>query len=136
MITGINHITLAVWDVGRSFDFYTRVLGLQPVMNSLDAAYLTAGDLWIALVRDDRVRSGPLPEYTHLAFSVPPDDFARVQSELESAGVEKWQENRTEGDSFYFLDPDGHKLEVHGSDLETRVRTLKRMTGGEREWFV
>ena len=32
MITGINHLTLAVRDLERSFDFYTRVVGLQPVV--------------------------------------------------------------------------------------------------------
>ena len=39
--------------------------------------------------------------------------------------MECWQENRSPGDSFYFLDPNGHKLEIHVSDLDARVKTLK-----------
>jgi len=34
-----------------------------------------------------------------------------------ASGAEVWQENGTEGDSLYCLDPDGHKLETHASDL-------------------
>jgi hypothetical protein len=36
-----------------------------------------------------------------------------------------WQENRSHGKSFYFLDPDGHKLEIHASDLRSRLEDLK-----------
>jgi hypothetical protein len=40
-------------------------------------------------------------------------------------GVMEFQENRTEGASLYFLDPDGHKLEVHVGDLESRLRAAR-----------
>lgn len=44
MITGINHLTLAVRDLERSFDFYTRVMGLQPVVKWSQGA-IHSGDL-------------------------------------------------------------------------------------------
>jgi hypothetical protein len=33
----------------------------------------------------------------------------------------EWKSNRSEGDSFYFLDPDGHQLEAHVGSLESRL---------------
>jgi catechol 2,3-dioxygenase-like lactoylglutathione lyase family enzyme len=88
-----------------------------------------AGDLWLALVVDETVRKRPLPEYTHIAFSVAPADFARMSQQIMQASIPLWQQNQTEGDSLYFLDPDGHKLEIHASDLETRLKTAR-----ERPW--
>jgi len=41
------------------------------------------------------------------------------------APVAFWQRNHSEGDSLYFLDPDGHKLEIHASDLNARIRSLR-----------
>lgn len=40
---------------------------------------------------------------------------------LLEAGASIWRENETEGASLYFLDPDGPKLELHVSDLTSRL---------------
>ena len=58
-----------------------------------------------------------------------PESFAGVEARLLTAGVCKWKDNTTEGDSFYFLDPDGHKLEIHSTDLHARVRSAKKVMG-------
>lgn len=34
MVSGINHLTLAVRDLERSFAFYTRVVGLEPIVST------------------------------------------------------------------------------------------------------
>ena len=70
MVEGINHATLAVGDLERSFAFYTEVLDLRAVARWDGGAYSTAGGDWVALILDRNVREGPLPEYTHLAFSI------------------------------------------------------------------
>jgi catechol 2,3-dioxygenase-like lactoylglutathione lyase family enzyme len=125
MITGINHITLAIADVERSFTFYTGTLGFQPIAKWPTGAYVLAGDTWIALVADPHVRQAALPEYTHIAFSISAQDFGALGERIRASGASIWQENWTEGDSLYFLDPDGHKLEIHASDLAARIAAAK-----------
>ena len=136
MITGINHITLSVKDVEESFVFYTEVLGCRPVARWPGGAYLLAGDVWIALVVDGDVREDVLPEYTHIAFTVSPGDFETLSARIKQSEVEVWQDNRSEGASLYFVDPNGHRLEIHASDLETRIKTAKEHPWEGLEFFV
>ena len=121
MVEGINHVTLAVRDLERSFTFYTEVLGLRAAARWDRGAYLRAGNNWLALILDPNVRKGPLPEYTHLAFSVSDSSFEEMGERVAEAGAEIWQDNPTPGQSLYFLGPDGHKLEIHASDLSHRI---------------
>ena len=60
--------------------------------------------------------------YIHDAFSISAGDFPLLVERLRSQDVASWQENRSEGDSFCFLDPDGHRLELHVGDLASRLR--------------
>jgi catechol 2,3-dioxygenase-like lactoylglutathione lyase family enzyme len=62
MLTGLNHLTLAVRDLERSLVFYRNTLGNL---------------------------------------------------------------NRSEGDSLYFLDPDGHQLEAHVGGLASRLAACR-----------
>jgi len=119
-ITGLNHLTLAVSDLDRSVAFYSALLGFAIRLRGPSSAYLEAGTLWLALVVDPAVRSGPLPEYSHVAFSVEPVELRDLADRLNVAGVTRWQEAE-HADSFYFLDPDGHKLELHAGDLKGRL---------------
>ena len=63
MISGLNHLTLTVSDLDKSFDFYVDVLGFKP--------------------------------------------------------EGRWDKGA------YFLDPDGHKLELHSGDLSTRLEAVR-----------
>jgi catechol 2,3-dioxygenase-like lactoylglutathione lyase family enzyme len=120
-ITGLNHVTLAVCDLDRSVTFYAKLLGFSIRMRSPSSAYLQAGTLWLALVLDPAVRHGPLPEYSHVAFSVPRSALPLLAGRLRHAGVSSWHESER-SDSFYFVDPDGHKLELHAGNLRSRLR--------------
>ncbi|MBN1937219.1 MAG: VOC family protein [Anaerolineae bacterium] len=135
-ICGINHITLSIKDVKTSFGFYTTVLGFQPVARWPKGAYLLAGDVWIALVLDEHTRTGPLPEYTHVAFAVSEADFEALSARIIAAGAEVWQDNRSEGASLYFLDPNGHKLEIHATDLAARIESARAAPWEGLEFFV
>lgn len=119
-ITGLNHVTLAVGNLNRSIKFYSNLLGFSVGMHSPSSAYLQAGTLWLALVEDAAVRRAPLPEYTHMAFSVAEAELTDLTRRLMQAGVVCWQAS-DRADSFYFLDPDGHKLELHSGDLRRRL---------------
>ena len=122
MITGVNHLTFSVGDLEESVGFYTGVLGLRLVYRQDEEAHLLAGGAWIVLILDSSVRSGALPEYTHAAFSVSTESFGVLAGRIERSDAEIWQKNSTPGDSLYFLDPDGHKLEIHASSREDRIK--------------
>jgi catechol 2,3-dioxygenase-like lactoylglutathione lyase family enzyme len=136
MITGINHVTLSVRDLAESFGFYTQILGFKPVAKWPKGAYLLGGDLWICLFLDRDVRESKLSEYTHMAFTISEKDFSTMSERIKKSGAEIWQDNRTEGASLYFVDPNGHKLEIHASDLETRLKALKENPWDGLEFFV
>ncbi len=136
LITGINHVTLAVSDLERAFAFYTEVLGLKPIAKWTRGAYLQAGDNWICLSLDTEARSAPHPDYTHLAFSVPSQTFNDVADAIRASNATIWKHNSSEGDSLYFLDPDGHKLEIHSGDLNSRLAALRERPYDGLEWIV
>ncbi len=120
-----NHLTLAVTDLARSFHFYTAVLGLQAHARWDAGAYLGASGVWLCLSLDPTRTQAEAPDYTHYAFGVSHEAFAPLVAQLHAAGVLEWKSNRSEGESFYFLDPDGHRLELHMGDLHSRLAACR-----------
>ncbi len=123
MFTGLNHLTLAVTDLDRSLFFYVDLLGLKAEVRWARGAYLSRGELWLCLSQGD---VDARADASHVAFGVEAADFEPFRRRLLAAGVESWRRNRSEGHSFYFLDPDGHHLEIHVGNLESRLAFLKR----------
>ena len=109
MVTGLNHLTLAVSDLQKSFAFYVDVLGFTPEARWDNGAYLSAGGFWICLSLEP---ASPASDYTHFAFSINESEFDAAVARIAEAGATCWKTNSSEGDSYYFLDPDGHKLEL------------------------
>jgi catechol 2,3-dioxygenase-like lactoylglutathione lyase family enzyme len=105
VLTGLNHITLAVTDLSRSIEFYVSLPGFRLVARWEAGAYLSLNDLWLCLSLD----GGDLPEkrvdYTHYAFSVAEGDFKELIARLRFLNVNEWKSNTSEGESIYFLDP-------------------------------
>jgi len=133
MITDINHITLAVSDVERSLEFYVQLLGLKGHVVWDGGAYLSAGPLWLCLSADPVCEKS---DFTHYAFNVSEQDFADLSDRLKSRGVVEWKQNKSEGQSFYFLDPDGHKLEIHVGGLSTRLESLREKPYAGMRWLT
>lgn len=127
MLKSLNHLTLAVSDVSRSIIFYHQLLGLTLHARWDSGAYLTCGELWLCLSLDTRRQyiAAHESDYTHYAFSIDEKDFDVLVARLEAAGVTAWKENKSEGASFYFLDPDGHKLEAHVGNLAQRLAACR-----------
>ncbi|MEH3413191.1 FosA family fosfomycin resistance glutathione transferase [Phytobacter diazotrophicus] len=127
MLNGLNHLTLAVSDIASSIGFYHHLLGLPLHARWDNGAYLRCGDLWLCLSLDAQRRyiAPQESDYTHYAFSIDENDFATFVARLTQAGVMSWKENRSEGESFYFLDPDGHKLEAHVGSLAQRLAACR-----------
>ncbi|MBS6736472.1 MAG: FosA family fosfomycin resistance glutathione transferase [Enterobacteriaceae bacterium] len=127
MLNGLNHLTLAVSDIASSIGFYHHLFGLPLHARWDNGAYLRCGDLWLCLSLDAQRRyiAPQESDYTHYAFSIDENDFATFVARLTQAGVMSWKENRSEGESFYFLDPDGHKLEAHVGSLAQRLAACR-----------
>ncbi len=140
MITSMNHITLAVKDIERASTFYRHVLGLTLLARWDNGAYFLVGDqeqgFWFCLNVDEKHQ--PNPGYTHYAFSVDQENFEHMSAKIVNSGAEVFKDNTSPGSSLYFLDPDGHKLEIHVGNWHTRVEAKKADSGNWKkvEWFV
>lgn len=142
MITGLNHLTLAVKNIETSFAFYRDVLGFTPLCKWEGSAYFLVGDpeqpgcLWFCLDRDARRQETICS--THYAFSVSPEDFKASSERIINSGATIFKKNTSPGESLYFLDPDAHKLEIHTGDWQTRIASKKADPGKwtNVEWFV
>jgi catechol 2,3-dioxygenase-like lactoylglutathione lyase family enzyme len=123
MLTGLNHLTLAVTELERSTDFYQRVLGLRLHARWDNGAYFSCGDLWLCLSVDSVVTDKQ--DYTHYAFTISAAEFDDFVARLNAHGAVMWKSNKSEGESYYFLDPDGHKLEIHIGSLAQRLAACR-----------
>jgi len=142
MIDGLNHITLAVADIEKSFIFYKDVLELKPLVKWNEGAYFLIGQkkdatgFWFCLNVDKNNK--PSLSYTHYAFTVSSINFFRIEQRIIASGAILFKENTSPGKSLYFLDPDGHKLEIHAGDWQKRIEVKKIDHGNWKnvEWFV
>ena len=119
-INGLSHITLAVANLDRSLAFYRDVLGCRVRAIWADGAYLDAGPLWLCLSRDVIAKARQRRDYSHIAFSIGESGYATMRDRLTAQCI-VWKQNTSQGASTYFLDPDGHRLEIHLGTLETRL---------------
>jgi catechol 2,3-dioxygenase-like lactoylglutathione lyase family enzyme len=109
-----------VADLGRSIHFYRDILGCALRAEWEGGAYLEAQNLWLCLSLDPTARSVSRCDYTHYAFDVEAERFDEFCG-LIAEHAPSWKENLSEGASFYFLDPDNHKLEIHVGSLVSRL---------------
>ena len=117
-IAGLSHITLRVSSLSRSIAFYRDVLGGTLRATWKRGAYLELGPVWLCFLEGT---PSPTDDGSHLAFSVPRESFESLSRALIEVDAGRWRSDTSEGRSHYFLDPDGHRLEIHVGDLESRL---------------
>jgi len=61
-----------------------------------------------------------------------------MSERILKAGAVIFKKNTSPGKSLYFLDPDGHKLEIHVGNWQTRLQIKKENPGNWKnvEWIV
>jgi len=145
MIIAMNHITLGVTDIEKSFVFYRDILELKPLVKWDEGAYFLVGEptvnlpgsgFWFCLNVDENRISNPC--YTHYAFTVPENSFEKMTTRIVASGCKIFKQNTSPGKSLYFLDPDEHKLEIHVGTPEMRMKIKKENVDNWKnvEWFV
>tara|TARA_R100001129_G_scaffold94168_1_gene64066 strand:- start:1748 stop:2149 length:402 start_codon:yes stop_codon:yes gene_type:complete len=132
MIGGLSHITIAVSDIDVSLDFYAGFLGFRPIVRWDGGIYLEAGSLWLCLSLDN---PAPSTDYSHIAFRIEASVLENCKHYIDLREIPQWKENSSEGDSIYVLDPDGHKIELHVGNLDSRLDFLKSAPYSGLKWL-
>jgi len=112
-VTGINHVVLHVSDLDRSVKFYMEVLGFESRNISAGGerkmSFLRCGTQGLDLFEvSGDVHGGE--EMNHMALNVEAEDLDEVMAGLAKAGVNTSE--RTQRNSVFIHDPDGHQIEM------------------------
>src|SRR5256885_2025940 len=124
-IDRIDHVVVTAFDVDRTIDFYSRVLGMEPITFAGGRRALAFGRQKINLHQSGREFEPkalkPTPGAMDLCF-ITEDPLDTVAAHLTACGV-KIAEGPVEKtgalgpmQSIYFRDPDGNLLEVSKYD--------------------
>ena len=115
----IGSVALAVSDLGRSADFYERVLGLPLIARDEHGARLGPDPQWASLVLSDIAAPTPLPPGAtglyHVAW-LHPDRAALAETVRRIAGARWPFEGASDhgvSEALYLSDPDGLGIEIY-----------------------
>jgi catechol 2,3-dioxygenase-like lactoylglutathione lyase family enzyme len=125
-ISGILETSLYCANVAQSAEFYRRLFGFRPLLESdrlvaLDVAGKNVLLLFHAGATQEPAETagGEIPPHgatgpIHVAFSIASDDLAPWKQKLTAAGVtiESTVNWPSGAQSLYFRDPDGHLVEL------------------------
>jgi catechol 2,3-dioxygenase-like lactoylglutathione lyase family enzyme len=125
-LEGIDHVALAVLDVERSAAWYIDVLGFERLHQEMwdgVPAFVGKGTTAVALFprrsgdsaapQDKRAGTDML----HLAVRADRENFLAAQEDLKKRGIKFEFEDHEISHSIYFLNPDGHRIEITTYEL-------------------
>jgi catechol 2,3-dioxygenase len=132
-IERIGHLVISVRDLKKSLDFYTRVLGLRVMGEIPGVAFLSAGgrdhhEIALAEIGPDtekaRINQVGL---VHFAFRLrTEEDLVEAYETLQREGAQiAYTVNHGVTKSVYFLDPDGHELEVYVDNAPEAIAAME-----------
>ncbi|MEB8072235.1 FosB/FosD family fosfomycin resistance bacillithiol transferase [Mammaliicoccus sciuri] len=129
MIRSINHICYSVSNLNESIYFYKDILCGDLLLIGETTAYFDIGGLWVALNEEKDIPRNEIQySYTHTAFTIDESEYNSWYRWLNK-NIVNILEGRTrdvrDKKSIYFIDPDGHKLELHTGTLENRMNYYK-----------
>src|SRR5438477_8168835 len=120
-IKKVAHVVLAVHDPQRSIEFYTTALGMECIafMDDLQMGFLAFGDerdhdiAVIKVPEEQPVGSGPGLAHTALEIDGGEDELRELYNRIKSQGATvEFTADHLNSKSFYFLDPDGNRIEL------------------------
>jgi glyoxylase I family protein len=119
-LLGFSHLQLRVRDVNASREWYSAVLGIEPLATADDGSYVALqhrpSHMVIVLSRrvDDAVDSAPDVPLDHVAFAVPDGDTLRIWAEhLSEIGIDHpGVELELGKPTLQLHDPDGISVEL------------------------
>lgn len=123
-LKGINSITLPVTNLEQSIQFYEKTLGLTPLAQWNNGAYISLQNVWLHL---HLVPSNELTNEhsaTRVTFNISPEDFTELELTVKNNDVPLWRAHYFDDESLYILDPDHNKLEIHCSHMKSRLRKI------------
>lgn len=99
----VNHIALRVSDIGRSIDWYQKLMGLPVIQRNDNSAFLGLGDNFLALFKSNNPGGA-----SHFCFSVDDYEPKSVIAKLARHDIKA----RQEADRVYFEDLNGLTVQV------------------------
>ena len=111
--SSLNHVSLAVTDVERSADFYTKLLGMKVVSRPGNGGInLGLGGSFLGLYK--LADPGKVNHFCIGVDDFNPDQMAdRLKQINITANVDRNPANRTSGgDQLYFIDPDNTRVQL------------------------
>jgi catechol-2,3-dioxygenase len=126
-ISKVGHVVLAVRDPQKSAKFYTEALGME-VVNLLDLqgmkmAFLSFGqrdhDIALIQVPDDQPVGSSGLAHTALEIEGGEEQLKELYRRLKDYGARvEFTADHVLTKSFYFLDPDGNRLELFSQEMD------------------